>query len=96
MRNRFDKVYIGLLAGLIFPAIGFVVYYFINFDTIDMQEYIKHLVRLNKLAQVVSLSVIMNLAAFYLFLWKKYFYGARGVLAATFIWVLLVLIQKFA
>lgn len=96
MRNRFDKIYIGFIAGIFFPALGFILYYFFNFDTLSLKEYLSHLIRLNKLAQVVSLSVVMNLAAFYLFLWKKFYYSARGVIAATFLWVLLILIQKFA
>lgn len=95
MKSKFDQTYIGVLGGLLFPIIGFLIYWTWNFDTLSVSEYFNHLLRLKKLPQVISLSVIMNLAIFYLFIWRKFYYSARGVIGATFFWVLIVLIQKF-
>jgi len=95
MRSKWDKSYVGFIAGILFPAIGFLIFWWWNFDTLSVSEYFSHLLRMNKLPQVISLSVIMNLGVFYLFLWKKFYYSARGVIGATFFWVLIVLIQKY-
>ncbi len=95
LRSTYDQVYIGLLTGILFPFIGMIIFYQYHFDTLTLMEFFQQIQRLNKLPQVISIGVITNLAAFYLFLWKKFYYGARGVLAATFLWVLIVVILKY-
>jgi hypothetical protein len=95
MRSKFDAPYIGLIAGLIVPLIGLFVFYKYNFRTLDFFEFIDHVVRVNRIPQLISLSVIANLAVFYIFIWKKFYYSARGVIGATFLYVLVVLILKY-
>ncbi|MCF8370297.1 MAG: hypothetical protein K9H64_01660 [Bacteroidales bacterium] len=95
MRSKFDAPYIGLLVGIIVPLIGLFVFYKYNFQTLDFREFIDHVIRINRIPQLLSLSVIANLAVFYLFIWKKFYYSARGVIGATFIYVLVVLILKY-
>ena len=69
----FDKVWLGILYGIIIPPIAFFVYYlFVN-------EH--NLKRIN-----VSLCMVANLAPFYLTLNKEMYKATKGVLIGTFIW----------
>ncbi len=69
----FDKVWFGLLLGLILPPIVFAFYYmFVN-------EH--NLKRVN-----VSICMVVNLAPFYLTMNKEKYQATKGVLIATFIW----------
>ncbi len=95
IRSKYDQTHIGIIAGLIFPLIGMLIFNRYNFDTLNFFEFFEQIKRINKLPQVISISVISNLAAFYLFLWKKFYYSARGVLTSTFLWVLTVVILKY-
>ena len=95
MRSKFDALYIGLVAGIVVPLIGLFIFYKYNFQTLNFGEFIEHVIRINRIPQLLSLSVIANLAVFYIFIWKKFYYSARGVIGATFLYVIVVLILKY-
>ena len=96
MKNiDFDKTWIGLIAGLIAPVIALLLYYLINYRFMTIKNFINYLELGDTYTPVISLSVLANLGVFYLFIWKEKYKGARGVLAATFIWAGLVLYLKF-
>lgn len=90
-----DKVWIGVIAGLIAPAIALWLYYFINYRDLGIGRFID----LQKLGDtytpLISLCVLANLAVFYPFIWKEKWRGAKGVIGATLIWAMLVLFLKF-
>lgn len=95
MRSKFDNPTLGVIMGIIFPFIGFYIFYELYFETLTFREFIDHILRVNKIAQVISLSVISNLAVFFFFIWKKFYFSARGVLLATLLYTLVVVVQKF-
>ncbi len=96
MKNiDFDKIWIGLVSGMLAPFITFMLYYFINYRYMDARSFISFLKLGDAYTGIVSLCVLANLGVFYLFIWKEKYLGARGVLGATFIWAAFVLYLKF-
>lgn len=96
MKNiDFDKTWIGLILGLIGPFIAFVIYYFINYSYMTVSSFINYLKLGDTYTPIISLCVLVNLAIFYLFIWKEKYRGTRGVLASTFIWAIFVMYLKF-
>ena len=96
MKNiDWDKLWIGLLLGLITPFIVLCGYYLINYQYMSIGEFIRYLILGDTYTAVISLCVLANLAAFYPFVWKEKWNGARGVLGATFVWSLIVILLKF-
>jgi len=91
----FDKLWFGLILGLVAPMLGVTSFYFIKHSAISFGSFIQRLVLINVFAPILSLFVIINLGIFYLFLWKHCYYSARGVIMATFIYAFVVLIIKF-
>lgn len=97
--KRYNTVKFGLLMGLIGPVIGFIIYglywswnfqktfaYFVNdlfIGTPDLRS------------SILSLSLLMNLVPFFVFLKTDRFKGARGVMLAVFLYVPFVLYFKF-
>lgn len=86
--------------GLIGPLLGFVVYglywswsfhrtfcYFVNDLFIGTPDF---------RSSILSLSLLMNLVPFFIFLRSDRYKSARGVMAAVFIYVPLVIYFKFA
>ena len=95
MKNfDWDKIWIGLLLGIIAPFIALLTYYFINYSYMTTGEFINYLIRGDMYTALISLCVLANLAAFYPFIWKEKWSGARGVLGATFLWAIVVVILK--
>lgn len=90
-----NKIWIGMVAGLIAPAIVLSLYYFINYKYMSLGEFIRYLRLGDTYTPLISLCVLANLAVFYPYIWKEKWEGAKGVLASTFVWAALVIFLKF-
>lgn len=93
-KNRLDAVGIGLLTGLILPVVVFFVVYLAGNNSVSFSSYISSLWHIQALIKLGSLCVFTNLAAFWIFLQKKYEKAARGVLGATLLYAFIVLISR--
>ncbi len=91
----FDKVWIGLLLGLLAPFVTLIMYYQINYHNMSIGHFINYLKMGDTYTPLLSLCTLVNLGVFYPFIWKDKYKGARGVLGATFIWAIIVLFLKF-
>ncbi|MES2590802.1 MAG: hypothetical protein V4608_02870 [Bacteroidota bacterium] len=91
----FDKTWIGSTAGILAPVIAFVIYYLVNYRYMAVGRFIDYLILGDTYTAIVTLCLLANLGAFYLFIWKEKYVGARGVLASTFIWAAVVMYLKF-
>lgn len=92
--EKLDKLWIGLLIGLIFPWFVFFGYYFTKFRHMGLGKFFNYLLDGNILTPVVSLCVIINLGIFFLFIKNDKYYVSRGIIFATFIYAFGVLISK--
>lgn len=90
-----NNVKLGLLLGILAPALTMLVIYLISFSEYNLQETVDLLLSKKVFTKIVSLCVIPNLGLFFLFLNKNYFYSARGILLATVLFAVFVFITKF-
>ena len=93
-RKKFDKVGIGLIAGLALPMVVFCAIYLIRESSLSFSDYVESLWKIHVLLKVGSLCVFANIALFWGFLYLKYERAARGVLGATLLWAFVVLISR--
>ncbi len=92
--NLKDNFFTGLICGLVAPLLAFSVYTKIRFPEESLTNVIHHITELGILATIISLSVFINLAVFFLFIWMKTDRSSKGVLASTFIYAFIVVILK--
>jgi hypothetical protein len=90
-----NKVWIGLIAGILAPSITLWLYYLINYSGMSIERFVHFLKQGDIFTPLISLCVLVNLAIFYPFIWKEKWNGAKGVIGATFIWAALVIFLKF-
>ncbi len=96
MKNvDFDKGWLGGLLGLATPFVAFLIYYRIYYSFMSIYKFIDYLKLGQIFPSVLSLCVLCNLIVFYPFLWKEKYFGARGVLASTFIWGGIIVYVKY-
>ena len=95
MKSKFDALKVGAILGLITPILSIVIFYLIKFDTLNFMEFIEQMIVRNIYTQLISLCVIPNLGLFFIFIWKNFLYSGRGVILATFVYALLIVILKF-
>ncbi len=98
--NRFrraDNRYMGAFLGLVFPIIGFLLYYLLLFyDRMTLQAYWDFLFAERNISAALSLSIIVNLAIFFYFINNKSYEGAKGIIGATIFYGVLIIILKFS
>lgn len=95
MTSKVNNIRLGLLLGILAPAITMLVVYLIGFSGYEFKELMDMLVSKNVFTKILSLCVVPNLALFFLFLNKNYYYSARGILLATVLFALFVFVTKF-
>jgi hypothetical protein len=99
MNKKYDNMMLGIAAGMVSPVLGFLLYglfwayynhrsfsYFVNDIFINTPAF---------QSSIVSLSLLINLLPFFIFLRKERYQSARGVLAALFIYVPFVIYLRF-
>jgi hypothetical protein len=91
---EFNSQKTGFFFGIILPVIALLVFYFFRYRTIPVAEFFRFVYFRNILSPLVSLTVLPNLLLFFLFLRSNFLQGARGVLLATFVLAVVVVIIK--
>tara|TARA_B110000090_G_scaffold62546_1_gene71639 strand:- start:267 stop:554 length:288 start_codon:yes stop_codon:yes gene_type:complete len=88
------EVFIGLIIGLLANIAGSYLYVYF-FSVYNLEETIQHALAKDVLGNIIALGAILNLFVFFIFIKKNQIYRARGVVLATVISALIILIAKF-
>jgi hypothetical protein len=91
---NFNTLPIGLLLGLFLPMVMFMAFYGVKFSHLEFMEFVQLMIDRDIIIQIISLCVIVNLLTFFLFIQTHRYYSARGVIMATFIYAIVVVIFK--
>lgn len=94
MKPHIKEVLIGLAVGLLANSAGIYLYIYF-FSDHSLEETLKGAIENDFLGSLIALGAILNFLAFFVFLKKNQNYRARGVLLATLIAAIAILISKF-
>ncbi len=92
--KRFDTLLSGLIPALILPALTLLGFWIIKTDR-GFIDFLTYFQKMQMLSKVVSLTAIPNLLLFFVFIWTKRNFSARGVIFASLLLAFLMLILKF-
>lgn len=93
--EKFDRVIIGFIAGLILPFIvGLIIYTFSHGDQ-SLHSYISRIADSEIITHSITICVFPNVLIFMLFNWLDMLRTTRGVLSITIIWAVVVFGIKF-
>ena len=90
-----DNTIIGLLVGLIAPLFVMLGFWQVQFGHTSLIGFYEVMVQSNNLPGLISIGLLGNLAGFFLFYRLKLDVSARGVIMATFLYGLVIVILKF-
>jgi hypothetical protein len=93
-KNRLDQTGLGFIIGFILPVLIFFIVYLLGNNNVSFGDYLKGLWHLQALIKLGSLCVFLNSAVFMLFIKLKYEKTARGILGATILYAIIVLISR--
>lgn len=85
MKSKVNNIFLGIVLGLIVPALTVFLIYKIRFNQYSLDEFIDVFIQRKVLSSLLSLCVIPNLLVFMIFIWLNHLYSARGVLLSTLI-----------
>jgi hypothetical protein len=92
-KKKFDSLLTGLIPGLILPALTLVGFWIVKSDR-GFVDFLVYFQEMKMLSKMVSLTAIPNLLLFFLFIWTKRNFSARGVVFATLLLAFVMLILK--
>ncbi len=96
MTCKCNKLYIGLIIGLILPLLtSWLIFYFRFGDKMKMDSFISNLIQLGSFTKLLSVSAISNLIVFLVAIKLDRLLAARGILTATLIYAVAIIILKY-
>ena len=95
LTEKYDKQWTGVLSGFVVPLLILLVVWLFSQGNSTLQEYLRRIVEVDILTQIISLCVFPNIFLFLLFIRFDMLKSARGVLGITIFWAVLVFAVKF-
>lgn len=93
--EKYDKLILGLLSGLALPFITGLIIFAFSAGNFTLHEYLVRIVESHIITHSITLCVFPNVAIFLLFNRYDMLKAARGVLAVTIVWAVIVFCVKF-
>jgi hypothetical protein len=96
MPCKCNKLYIGLIIGLVLPLItSWVIFYFRFGDRLSIADFISRLMDAKSFTKLLSLSVLPNLVMFMIALKLERLLAARGIVTATVLYAIVIVVLRF-
>lgn len=97
IKNKYDKMFIGLLMGVLAPFIVFLTVYLTKFwGEYSLKEVLEQIQELDLASKIVALSVFLsNMILFYVMYRMRKDRICKGILWATFLYAFLVIYLKY-
>ncbi|MES2620522.1 MAG: hypothetical protein V4615_06690 [Bacteroidota bacterium] len=92
---KWDRFWVGFVPGLLGPVVCILFFYFLKYTNNSFTEYLFMVRSPVVLSPILSLGVIVNLFIFFPFIWSNHYNAARGVIGATFIYAIPIVVTKF-
>jgi hypothetical protein len=94
MKPHIKEIILGFVIGVLANLAGTYLYIFF-FSENSLEVTLQDALTNDLLGSLIALGAILNLIVFFLFLKKNQYYRARGVVLATVLAAIAVLISKF-
>jgi hypothetical protein len=94
MKPHVKEILIGFVIGLVANMAGMYLYIFF-FSKLSLESTLQAALENDFLGSLIALGAILNLIVFFILLKKNQYYRARGVVLATVVAALGILISKF-
>lgn len=94
MKIPLKEILIGFVIGIVANMAGTYLYIYF-FSDYSLEATLKGALEEGFLGSLIALGAILNLFCFFIFLKKKQYYRARGVVLATVLAALAILASKF-
>jgi len=96
MNCKCNKLYVGVLVGLVLPILmSFVLYFLLYKGDLEYFAFLNQLVNIGSIGKLLSISVLPNLVVFLIAINLERLLAARGIVTSTIFYALIVIVFKF-
>lgn len=88
------ELLLGLIIGLLSNLVGMYLYIYFLID-LKFETAIEVAIENDSIGSIIGLGAILNFLPFFVFIKKRQYYRARGVLFATVLAAIVILVSKF-
>jgi hypothetical protein len=93
---KLDKLPFGIVIGALAPILGLVIYYYLKAPSISFTEFVEYFFKTKAMLTAVgSLSLIVNIVLFTIFINGRRDKTAIGIFVMTLMYGLMILYAKF-
>lgn len=93
--EKYDKTFTGAVSGILFPLLVGLIIYIFTAKGISLPAYLGRIADSHIITHAITLCVFPNVLIFLLFNRFDMLKAAKGVLALTIIWAIIVFAVKF-
>lgn len=91
-----DKKYIGIILGIILPAITtWFLYKYSYGGQYSWDDFVNAMIMLNSMSTMLAVACLSNLAVFTIFAYTDKLNIARGLIISTVLWAIVIVVFKF-
>jgi hypothetical protein len=80
----------GIISGILIPVIAFFIFFLLTRNGLTLDLFIRRMIEVDKVTEVMSISVFANIVIFLLFNRFDMLRASKGVLGITIAWAFLV------
>jgi hypothetical protein len=92
--SKLDSVWLGMMVGIVLPVLAFVMFYYGSFAQVPFHFFIQYSLKIGALINILTVSLIPNFLIFALFIWRRHYSSAKGmVIASASFTVLFILLR---
>jgi len=96
MNCKCNKLIVGIIVGLVVPILMSIILYSSLYEgSKSFWPFLSEMVRLGSIGKLLSISVLPNLIIFFIAINKERLLAARGIVTATLVYAIVVLVFKF-
>lgn len=95
-KYKYDKMIVGVALGILLPSLFIFIFYLVNYSFTSFAITIEHYYEVGRLSALLSLSLLVNLALFFILYKLDYEMAPRGLILATFLWGIAIVYFKIA
>lgn len=92
--NKFDSMLYGLIPGLLLPPLTLMIFWLVKSE-LGLWDFLVRFQYQGMLSKALSVATIPNLLLFFVFIWTRRNFSARGVIFATLLMAFVMLVLKF-
>ncbi len=94
MRRRANKIWIGLVLGIVLPFFVMFIFYLSTYSFLTVPDFLRRMAFAAIFFKLLSLCAVINLGVFFLFYKTRNDRAARGVIMATLLFAVAVIINQ--